>query len=276
MAQTRKNRRSGGGTRKKSRSGMGTRTTRVVAAPVKTYVKREINRNVETKYVAQQPFNSQSGLLNVTNFTAGITGNNECYALIPPVVQGDGDHNRVGNSIKPVSLHVKGFVSITGNNLSSVFIDVDIWCLTSKTLKSQFQEGSLDMNSLLNVGNGLNASYDGSFYNSVMPINTSLFTVLKHRRIRLMKAYGNGNTAICGGTDETAVYSQERMSALFNFKIPMPAKLKYDLDAQTVPSNYYPFMVIGYNSPSNCDASGIGNTYRIVATAQSQFYFKDA
>lgn len=270
MAQTRKNRRAT--TRKASRKTTGTRVT----VPVKQFVKREINRNAETKYVAQQPFNTTSGLLNVTNFTAGITSNAECYALIPPVIQGDGDHNRIGNTIKPVSLHVKGFVSITNANLSSVYIDVDIWCLTSKTLKSQFQEGSLDMNSLLNVGNGLNASYDGSFYNSIMPINTSLFTVLKHKRIRLMKAYGNGNTAICGGTDETAVYSQEKMSALFNFKIPMPAKLKYDLDAQTVPSNYYPFMVIGYNSPSNCDASGISNTYTIVATAQSQMYFKDS
>lgn len=266
---------------RKNRKGPAPRRTsrkagKTISRPVKAFVKRAINANAETKYVAQQPYNNSSGIMNKTNFSAAITGTPECYALIPPVIQGEGDHNRIGNSIKPISLHVKGMVTATANQLDSIYIDVDIWCLTSKTLKSQYQEGSLDMNSLLNAGNGLNASYDGSFYNSMMPINTSLFTVLKHKRIRLTKAYGNANTAICGGTQETAVYSQEKLSSLFNFKIPMPAKLRYDLDAQTVPANYYPFMVIGYNTPTNCDASGAGNLYTVMVTAQSQMYFKDS
>lgn len=248
-----------------------------VSAPVKTYVARQIDRNAETKYVSQQPYSTQSGLMNKTNFTAGITSNAECYAVIPPVTQGQGDHERIGNIITPKSLKVKGFVSLIGNQTDSFWIDVDIWILTSKTLKSQYQESSLDMNSLLNAGNGLNTQYDGSFLNSTFPINTSLFTVLRHKKIRLTKPYGNMNTAICGGSAEVvANYSSEKFSSLFNFDVPLPAKLKYDLDVQTIPSNYYPFMVIGYNVPANCDASGIGNTNTVMVTANSCLYFKDS
>lgn len=259
---------------RKARQGRAKQTS--VSAPVKTYVARQINRHAETKYVAANPYNTSSGLLKATNFSAGITSNAEAYALIPPVTQGEGDHQRIGNIIKPTSLTVKGFVSLLGNDTNSYCIDVDVFILQSKTFKSQYSESQIDIPSMLNRGDGSNTYYDGSFLNSTFPVNTSLFQVLKHKKIRLTKPYGNMNTAICGGSPEAvANYSSEKYSKNFSFKVPLPVSLKYDLDAQTVCQNSYPFMVIGWNSPNNCDG-GDSNLNIIKATAISQMYFKDS
>jgi len=235
-----------------------------------------VNRNVETKYVSYYPYNNTSGLLNSTNFTQAINSSAEAYALIPPISVGSGDHNRDGNVIMPTSLTVKGFVSLLQNNDNSAMVDVDIYILRHKAIKDVAYELQLgNLADLLNSGNGFNTGYDGSWRHSAMPINSSTYTLVKHKKIRLQKGWGDNNTYISGANESVAAYNvSPQLQKNFSIKVKMPKYLKYKNDTDTTPSMDYPFMVIGWNVPTNLDTTTSINVVK--ATASTHLYYKDA
>jgi len=239
-------------------------------------VKRIVNKKIETKYVSFYPYNKVSGNLNATNFTQAINSSNEAYSLIPPVTIGSGDHQRDGNVINPTSLVVKGFVSLLENNISSAFVDVDIYILRHKAIKDVAYETQLgNLADLLNSGDGLNVGYDGSWRHSAMPINTSTYVLVKHKKIRLYKGWGDTNTYISGASEQVASYfANGKQQQNFSFKVKMPKRLQYKNDTDSTPSMDYPFMVIGWNVPTNLDTTSSINV--IKASATTHMYYKDA
>jgi len=243
---------------------------------LRSVVNRLIDRKVETKYVMYRPYNNDSGLMLNTNFTQAINSSGEAYALIPPISLGDGDHQRTGNVISPTSLTVKGFVSLLENAVDSAFLDVDVYILRHKAIKDvRYQSQLGNFADLKNSGDGLNVGYDGSWTNSVMPINTSTYTVLGHKRLRLQKGWGDANTYISQAAEARAAYNENPShQKSFTFKVKMPKTLKYKTDADTTPSMDYPFMVIGWNVPTNLDTTG--SLQIIKATATTHLYYKDA
>jgi len=248
----------------------------VAKPPLTEAIQRVINRNVETKYVMYRPYNNTSGLMLNTNFTQAINSSAEAYALIPPIQLGDGDHQRTGNVIAPTSLTIKGFVSLLENAEASAFLDVDIYILRHKAIKDvtyQTQLGNLA--DLLNAGNGLNVGYDGSWTNSAMPINGSTYQLIKHKKIRLEKGWGDANTYISLAADARAAYNDNpKHQKNFSIKVKMPKKLQYKSDADTTPSMDYPFMVLGWNVPTNLDTTTSNQI--IKCTATTHLYYKDA
>lgn len=247
-----------------------------VSEPLNQAIKRVINRSIETKYVMYRPYNNSSGLMLNTHFTQAINSSAEAYALIPPITLGDGDHQRTGNIINPTSLTIKGFVSLLDNAAASASIDVDIYILRHKAIKDVVYQNQLgNFADLLNSGDGLNVGYDGSWTHSAMPINTSTYQLLRHKKIRLEKGWGDVNTYISLADESRAAYNQApRHQRNFSFKINMPKKLQYKADTDTTPSMDYPFMVIGWNVPSNLDTTS--SQQIITATATSHLYYKDA
>lgn len=241
-----------------------------------TAIQKVVNKNVETKYVMYRPYNNASGLLLNTNFTQAINSSAEAYALIPPISLGDGDHQRTGNVIAPTSMTVKGFVSLLDNAVDSASLDVDIYILRHKAVKDVRYETQLgNFADLLNSGDGLNVGYDGSWTHSAMPINTSTYQLLAHKKIRLEKGWGDVNTYISLAAEARAAYNPApRHQKNFSIKVKMPKKLLYKSDADTTPSMDYPFMVIGWNVPSNLDTTSSNQI--IKATATSHLYYKDA
>jgi len=239
-------------------------------------VNKIVNRKIETKYVMYRPYNNSSGLMLNTNFTQAINSSAEAYALIPPITLGDGDHQRTGNVINPTKLTVKGFVSLLENAVDSAFLDVDIYILRHKAVKDVRYETQLgNFADLLNSGDGLNVGYDGSWTHSAMPINTSTYQVLKHKRIRLQKGWGDVNTYISQAAEARASYNvAPQHQHNFSFDIKMPKKLQYKSDADTTPSMDYPFMVIGWNVPTNLDTTQ--SQQIIKASATTHMYYKDA
>jgi len=253
------------------------KVTATPSAPLTRAIQRVINRNVETKYVAYRPYNAVTGQVNNTNFSQAINASTEAFALIPPIQLGDGDHQRTGNVIKPTSLTVKGFVSLLANMPDTAIIDVDIYILRHRAIKDVNYYAQLgNFADLLNSGDGLNVGYDGSWTASAMPVNASTYTCLAHRKIRLEKGYGDANTFISRG-DPTAVGSYDaypRLQKNFSIKVKMPQTLKYKTDADTTPVGDYPFMVIGWNTPTNLDTTS--SIQIIKATATTHLYYKDA
>jgi len=234
-----------------------------------------VKGNIETKYVMYRPYTTAGLMLN-TNFTQAINSSAEAYALIPPISLGDGDHQRTGNVIAPTSLTVKGFVSLLENAVDSAFLDVDIYILRHKAIKDVVYQTQLgNFADLLNSGDGLNVGYDGSWTHSAMPINTTTYQLLKHKKIRLQKGWGDVNTYISLATESRAAYNTNTgHQKNFSFKIKMPKRLQYKSDADTTPSMDYPFMVIGWNVPSNLDTTS--SQQIIKCTATTHLYYKDA
>jgi hypothetical protein len=239
-------------------------------------VNRLINKKIETKYVMYRPYSNSAGQLRATNFSQAINGAGEAYALIPPIQLGDGDHQRTGNVIAPTSLTVKGFVALASNDVNSYNIDVDIYLLRHKAIKDVAYQTQLgNFQDLLNSGDGLNVGYDGSWTHSAMPVNTSTYQLIKHKKIRLSKGWGDVNTSLSGASTSQASYeSSVRSQRNFSFKVKMPKKLQYKSDADTTPSMDYPFLVIGWNSPDNLDTTGSLST--VQATCTTHMYYKDA
>jgi len=242
---------------------------------LRSVVNRMINRKIETKYVMYRPYNNDSGLMLNTNFTQAINSSGEAYALIPPISLGDGDHQRTGNVINPTSLTVKGFVSLLENAVDSAFLDVDVYILRHKSIKDvRYQSQLGNFADLKNSGDGLNVGYDGSWTHSIMPINTSTYQVLGHRRLRLQKGWGDANTYISLAAEARAAYNENPShQKSFTFKVKMPKRLLYKTDADTTPSMDYPFMVIGWNVPTNLDTTSSNQI--IKATATTHLYYKD-
>lgn len=266
----------------KGRKGTKARgTKRSAPAPSKSFsqaVTTVIKRSQETKYVSDALFNNSSSptqLATFVGFNGPIASTSEMYACIPRLSQGVGDHQRIGNQIRPTSLRVKGIVSLQSNSRDSSHAVVDIYFCTSKVIKSELRSASVLINKLLNLGDGNNTDYDGTTLKAEMPINTSEFTLLKHKRIILQKSADSPNSYADISTAAVSVASQP-YAKHFDVKIPMPKTLTYQTDANTTPSTYYPFMVIGWNFGDNNGGSYPALPGQVNVQAQSFMYYKDA
>lgn len=247
-----------------------------VSKPIKTAIARAIRGSQETKYVSSA-LTAQNGTTNLSTFvgfSSAITSTTEMYSCIPRITQGVGDHQRVGNQIRPTNLKVKGIVSLNSRASDSLHCCVDIYFLTSKQIKSELQYSQVLIQRLLNKGDGTNTDYNGQTFNQMLPINTSEFTLLKHKRILLTKVQNSPNSEATAAT--AAVAGPNPYMKSFSVKIPCPKRFTYQTDAQLYPASYYPFMVLGYTWYDNNGGSAPNQTSTVVCQAQSQLYFKDA
>lgn len=233
-----------------------------------------INRKSDTKLVIDAPKNFNTGvtLEAYQSFTGGITSTNEIYGLIPGISQGNNDWQRDGNDIQPLSLTTKVKLNIVSRMSSSASIYADVFFLTCKAVKDYHLTSSILTGALMNVGDGTNAPYDGTSFTAMYPINKSLFTVLKHKRIKLQKSSENPNQLWSSG--EVPSTSPMPYSTEFSVKLPLPSKFLYRDSTQAYPTNYFPFMCVGFHATDqNGDTSLLSAPLRV--QAQSHLYFKD-
>lgn len=248
-----------------------------LTVPQKVAVKKIIGRSMETKYVAE-PSRTPSGSSTLSSFTAfssGIAGPNEIYAALPTMTVGTSDHQRVGSRIEPVRGHVDLYLQAFGlNDNNSVDKTVHIFMLIAKSIKNLTDVGSIPILELLRIGNSTNSSFDGTIYRSFDDVSTN-FRVLHHKKIRLVKGFGNpqGTTAATAGTTD-AVLSPSRHFAHVKLNVPMLMELQYDNAASSYPLNYAPFFVIGWtqNIPQNAASS----TINLQVIGKTHMYFKDS
>lgn len=242
---------------------------------IATVVKKVLNRSEETKFVINALANLQTGVnLGVhTAFTSGITLPGEAFVCVPQVQQGDDDNQRVGNVIQAKSCVVRGNITLRSTDINSKSVYADIYFMTCKNIKDQSLGANLPVNDLLNYGNGFNGPYDGTSFTAQFPVNKADFSLIKHMRVLLQKGANDPNTALTGGgISSTDTFSYFRT---FNCKIPLPAKLTYKDSTTVYPTNYYPFMVVGFHGTDQRGDSAPINP-RVYVQAQSQLYYKDA
>lgn len=240
-------------------------------------IQKVVKGTQETKFITDYPYNTQttSDLYASVPFSSGITSTNELYSLIPRVIVGSDDHQRIGNQIAPVSLTNTTTVYLPYTQVNtSMSVFVDVYYLTSKQVKADNLVANIPTAFLLNAGDGTNVPYDGTAQTADFPVNRAAFTLIKHKRVKLQLCKGDPNTVVSGSAnppvDSTCYYE-----ARWKLKIPLPKKLTYMNENVNYPSNALPFMCLGFHAiDANGDTAPIAS--RIFCRSQSQMYYKDA
>lgn len=160
-----------------------------------------------------------SGINNTVTPPLGMTS---LLSIIPPVGQGTGQGQRVGNKISPVSLLVRGIVnaipttSTTGgtNNYPNqpIYVRVIIYALNSNA--------TTNVNDLLLDQGTTNISFSGTLSELLLPYNRERFKIVKSLQFNLQPTMELNNTHLAENTNKPT-------NAFFKINIPLPKILTY-------------------------------------------------
>jgi len=241
-----------------------------ISAPVKSYVNRCIRRNEETKMSSNQ--------YTLSSFNSGITTSADLLTLLPQVVVGTGQNDRIGNKIRPVRLEITGYVVYYTDSLAALndakMIGGRLFCFQDKATRAY--ANSIFNYNLLNLG-GTGNSFTGTALNWVSPHNKEQFTFFADKKMTFMKPFGNTNN----GTPSTSNAITGMDKSLFHpFKIVLtqkhlPAILQYDQgDSLAYPTNFAPYLALGYCDLMNRTPDS--TTTQLAMEFNATLYYKDA
>lgn len=228
-------------------------------------VKRMINRTQETKMASTD--------YGYTLFNSGITNVADLVGVLPSIARGTDEQNRIGSSIRPVKLVIRGYYNYNtyGNtNLDAMEILTRLFLLSDKTIKSYVDKASVSLD-ILDKG-GLSQQFTGTTNDYLTPANTHRHRFWHDKRHVMMKPYGYwGSTTPLACLDK----SMFKSFVITLYKKDMPAVLNYDEnDSVSVPVNFAPFLALGYASAFG-DAPDTTST-KLGLAFTSTLYYKDA
>jgi len=278
----------------------GTLAKRALTKVQKKQVKAIVKGNTETKRTAwYQSYSdgtgisratgkfSDAGAAVTTNVIASV--NLDVLRLVPAVIQGNDDFNRVGNSIRPTSLVVNGTlrVNIARMGAEAILptdIRVCIYVLQHKQLKDYMSlYNNIQLNQLLDTEEGTTTKFAGLPINETMRVSDQYFTLCKKKIITLRYA---GVTAQGGAVNfGTSVANSHNYYATYSMNLTknIPKVLKYPetgnagvAEFQNAPTNSSLFMCMGF-----VDQTFVSNFTEPVENYLQQTYvsrlsFKDA
>lgn len=273
-----------------------------LTAPVKRAIKTIVKGQEETKYIAEQL------LINQALDQAIHTPGTDMVSLVPKIAEGDQENQRIGRQVRPVRCRVDIHATFPQTNLGSTTIPtsqlqaneiyVVLFILRSKRRHNWTDfSASTDWQRLLDDGAGsaapfgLNsaAGYTGFWFANTSllqyPVNTSEFTVMKRKVVKLVKNQGQ----MMDGTPTTSPnMPQSCWSGSFTYKLPT---LKYDdgtdpvrPTAEPYPTNACVFLAAGYTpannlsgyyvNPDGSPASALDDALSL--TVRNHVWYKDA
>lgn len=227
-----------------------------------------IKSQEETKYVAENitlaPLIVPSSQITPANLAR----------MLPHQTQGAGDHQRIGDSIKPIKACATWVVYINTTNLYDVVLNLVV--LHVKGATTDVAVGALPGGDLLKVGNGTNTDPNAAFTPVQMltqvnhyPINTDQYTLKKWYRKRFMKGANDINGPVGAPTNNSPPTGGRVLSTIkYTWK---PPALKYSDSAQVLPRNHYPVYCIWATSS---DGTPLGASLNF--TCRSEIYYKDS
>lgn len=241
-------------------------------------IKRVIKGSAETKevlwYSGPTPSNGTFAQASYINQNASIATNaTDIQRLIPYVVSGTGDNQRIGEKIKPVALNLKGSVCLFTNNINppnnttgrTQDLYVVIYILQHVTLKSYTAlQLSNDFNQLLKTGENTTVPFNGHVWESQMPVEDAYYKLLKKKKYRL-RFYGT-QQAQAGDPPGNAWVSQTNphsYRAEYNISLSkhLPANFKYPESNATSglndPTNSSIFMCMGVYQADGSVLNGV-------------------
>jgi len=238
-------------------------------APSKAFVKKVqkiIHADVETK--------QQYHIMAPTNFNSGIDAAGDAIRVLPNVIQGTGENNRIGNQLKAQSLIIKGCVSWSPSigsfgTFANARLGVRLFVIQPRNyseIGEVLANTATWMPTLLQKG-GVAAPFTGAINDLWAPLNSEAFIKYYDKVFMLNGTY-----------QSTAVGMTQLLGATKMFKIALRCKnktIKYENAISTGnPMNYAPVFCIGY---AHLDGSG-PDTVSTAITVQwdSVFNYEDA
>lgn len=218
-------------------------------------VRNVISRQAETKFIVD-PFQSY-------NIQSGAPTSAFALNVIPNIAQGSDSHQREGEKLTAMYLKIKGIVRYRSDNLLNQF--VNIYVIESKRNRNGNARLDSDVQ-ILRTNNGQTA-LTGTHENSLLPIDTDYFRVVKRLKLKLGPFVSTG----------VGSYSDQTTPAWRAFSITVPIKYR---------TLVYPVNNAAACQPENCNMYLVANTVNVnnqlfgeaftaEMTYRSQFYYKD-
>lgn len=244
--------------------------------PLVRLIQRVVNRQEETKYVANAYDATNNVLPTIWYSNGSLPAVGNFYPAIPKLGQGNDDFQRVGSKVEPKSCSVSLRIGFNPTDLSANELLGVIYYGTDRAGKSWAGGNPLSTAAILDNGDGTNVTFSGSRYALTQPLDKKLVTA---RRIvfRLSKSGGiqngdNGGIATPQGALSTSNGMSEK-SFLLRFKAPK--HLTYLLTGDTYPQNYAPWYAVGFCHADGSPLTAADRTL-VNVNAKCHMWYKDA
>jgi len=247
----------------KGRSKRSARRAPAKAATVKL-IKKVLKGVAETKMVVLYGNANLASPYGVSTQQNQFIINNttDILRIVPKVLQGTDDNQRVGQIIQPVSCQVHCSVTISAstaggagfaNNLSYNLVAV-AYCLQHVSYKTYASLSTQnDFTQMLSLGNGGTSNFNGTFEFSKLPVEKGYYHVLGKKTFNLRNSGVQSTTVgipqAQWGTNANA--APVRHEWTWNLNKFLPKDLKYPETNSAAPGlddplNAAPFWCIGY------------------------------
>ena len=236
-------------------------------------VQRLVKGDEETKYVAETLVDNQM-------FNSGIGSTNplvpnEMYRCIPTVSQYSGDasksYARIGKVIEPIGCKVHFRFTFDARDANARDLRVVLYMLDSKTWRA-YQSGSPSQatpTTFLDNGQGSNVRFQGTYLDSIKPIDKDGWRLLHKKVFTIKKGMGLLN-------DNTPSTSQGSYSVKeFSLKVKMPKKLQYE-ETATTPAHYAPVWCAAYYYPDQTAPDLDLTPGCLMVSARTEMWYKDS
>lgn len=216
--------------------------------PLTALIKRVVNGQLETKYVAEQVQLSGYAIPGHINPPVDF---HYCLPQVAQQAAAATSNTREGDVIMPVRASVKGHIWL--DNLDTAvgrIVLVKLFFLTAKQVRylpncstdlpaGLLESGAADPVQWIAASQDLQAFY---------PVCKENYTILKTKTFKLVK---NGGVPIGNQEGDGTNIGKDRYSFSYSWK---PPKLKFGTDAATYPQNHAPvFFAVAYSPGFNYD-----------------------
>lgn len=193
-----------------------------------------------------------NGNASLVMFNSTIDAVSDMVQIIPSISESAFENGRVGERIRVSSFNVRGYLKFNTNvatgDLKNGAVAVRMFLLSMKgKLSKDAVESSANPLQLLLRKGGATAPFSGLISDITSPVNTDVFTVHYDKVM-----YLNQSSLINFGTPTNTAVASNTANLVRFFNINLKCKnkdLKYDDDINSGlhPTNYYPFLCLGYS-----------------------------
>lgn len=220
-------------------------------------MRKMIHKNVENKEIG---FRVEETLHN------SAIGNGDIVPIVPQIPDGLDGSSRIGDRIKPLSLEVRGVISLSEENPDTKPMYVRVMILSQKDVKVGSRVGTdTDPDHLLRPaipGSG-EVPFLGNRMELNFPVNDNKFKVYYDKKFLLAPV-----SAASGNAGSLSQFTFTK------YLKTLPAHLSFDEANGDWPNNFAPFFCVGY-----CYADGSGPDTvqtRVSTSIYSRLTYEDA
>lgn len=227
---------------------------KTVRKAIRSVKKSNFKKNV-LKVIHDQAENKQAYYTNASSslvkYNSGIDSIGDMTQILPAVNKGSSDNERNGELIRAQRFQVSGYLKFDYSTVAAspnCSVAVRMMVISMKTRQSldSATATAAPLNNLLLKG-GTSTAFTGILSDLTAPINTNLFTCHYNKVIYLKQ-----DMVFQTGTPTNSWVTADVSKLIKFFKINLKVKnkqLKYDdgTNSGLYPTNYYPFLVLGYS-----------------------------